>query len=47
MEIVFSVAVIAFVAYGLYHVWYVPRETAKKAEGVGSRPVDPVKQAKK
>jgi hypothetical protein len=45
MEIVFIVAVIAFVAYGLYHVWYVPRETAKKA--AGSRPVDYVKQAKK
>ena len=45
MEIVFIVAVIAFVAYGLYHVWYVPRKTAKKA--AGSRPVDSVKQGKK
>jgi hypothetical protein len=45
MEIVFIVVVTAFVAYGLYHVWYVPRETAKKA--AGSRPVDSVKQAKK
>ena len=47
METLFIAVVIAFVAYGLYHVWYVPRETAKKAEGAGSRPVDSVKQDKK
>ena len=45
METVFVVVVTAFVIYGIYHVWYVPRETAKKAGG--SRPVDVVKQAKK
>ena len=45
MEIVFSVVVIAFVAYGLYHIWYVPRETAKKASG--TRLADAAKQAKK
>ncbi len=47
METVFVVVVTGFVVYGIYHVWYVPRETSKKTEGVGSRPVDPVKQAKK
>ena len=47
METLFIAVVIAFVVYGLYYAWYVPRETAKKTEGVGSRPVDPVKQAKK
>ena len=47
METVFVVVVTAFAIYGIYHVWYVPRETAKKTKGVGSRPVDPVKQAKK
>ena len=47
METFISVIVLAFFAYGAYKLWYVPRETAKKAEGVGSRPVDPVKQAKK
>ena len=45
METLFIAVVIAFVVYGVYHVWYVP--TAKKTEGVGSRPVDPVKQDKK
>jgi hypothetical protein len=45
METLFIAVVTGFVVYGIYHVWYVPRETAKKAEG--SRPVDPVKQAKK
>ena len=45
METVFVVVVTGFVVYGIYHVWYVPRETSKKASG--SRPVDPVKQAKK
>ena len=47
METLFIAVVIAFVVYGIYHVWYVPRETAKKTKGVGSRPVDVVKQAKK
>jgi hypothetical protein len=47
METLFIAVVTGFVVYGIYLVWYVPRETAKKTEGVGSRPVDPVKQAKK
>ena len=47
METLFIAVVIAFVVYGVYHVWYVPPETAKKTEGVGSRPVDAVKQDKK
>jgi len=45
METLFIAVVIAFVVYGIYHVWYVPRETAKKA--ASSRPVDSVKQDKK
>jgi hypothetical protein len=45
METLFIAVVTGFVVYGIYHVWYVPRETAKKA--AGSRPVDPVKQDKK
>jgi len=47
METLFIAVVTGFVIYGLYHAWYVPRETAKKAEGAGSRPVDSVKQDKK
>ena len=31
METLFGVIVLAFFAYGAYKVWYVPRETAKKA----------------
>ena len=45
METFFIAVVTGFVIYGLYHAWYVPRETAKKA--AGSRPVDSVKQDKK
>jgi hypothetical protein len=45
METLFIAVVTGFVVYGIYHVWYVPRETMKKSGG--SRPVDPVKQAKK
>lgn len=45
METVFVVVVTAFVIYGIYHVWYVPRETSKKVDG--SRSVDSVKRAKK
>jgi hypothetical protein len=47
MENLFIVVVTVFVAYGLYHVWYVSRGTSKKDEGAGSRPVDSVKQGKK
>lgn len=45
METLFIAVVTGFVVCGIYHVWYVPRETMKKSGG--SRPVDPVKQAKK
>ena len=45
METVFVVVVTAFVIYGIYHVWYVPRETAKKTKG--SRLADVAEQAKK
>jgi hypothetical protein len=45
METLFIAVVIAFVVYGIYHVWYVPRETAKKA--AGSRLSDFLKQDKK
>jgi hypothetical protein len=45
METLFIAVVTGFVVYGIYHVWYVPRETAKKAAGF--RPVDSVKQDKK
>ena len=45
METLFIAVVIAFVVYGVYHVWYVPRETSKKTEG--SRLADVAEQAKK
>jgi len=45
METLFSVIVLAFFAYGAYKVWYVPRETAKKASG--TRLADAAEQAKK
>jgi hypothetical protein len=45
METLFIAVVIAFVVYGVYHVWYVPRETMKKSGG--SRLSDFLKQDKK
>jgi hypothetical protein len=45
METFISLAVLAFFAYGAYKLWYVPRETAKKAGG--SKPDDHAKADKK
>jgi len=45
METLFIAVVTGFVVYGIYHVWYVPRETMKKSGG--SRLSDFLKQDKK
>ena len=44
MEALISIVVLAFFAYGAYHVWYVPRETDKKG---GSKPGDHVHSDKR
>ena len=47
METLFGLTVLAVFAVGAYHLWYVPRETAKKAGHAASGLSDAAKKADK